>query len=333
MSSSLTTTGSKLDEIAAAVRDANCIALLGHETPDADSLGSTGALWLALRDLGKHARLLVPGGISRKLEYLIGFARLDRLESTEGLASCDLVIVCDTAKEKRINVPGGIDTLSGLKLVNMDHHATNAGFGDIAWIDEHRSSTSEMAYELIRRLGAHITPTIATLLFAGIHSDTQGFSLSNTTQRSFEVAHDLSQAGAHIVEVCEQLERSVSPEEFALLKVVYANTQVSRDGRVSWSTATYDEIAGAGCNADSIDDQVEIPRSIAGVKIAILFTEGEPGVIRMNFRGDTGLSVLGLAQQFGGGGHHAAAGARRRGAIAQVVNEVIPATHAYLESL
>lgn len=326
-------TDAAIDEIVTAINEATIVGLCGHQTPDPDCIGSTGALWLALRDSGRHARLIMPGGIARKVEYLMDLACVDRVVSADSVAECDTIVACDTAKEKRLNVPGGYDGLSGKRIINVDHHATNVGFGDVAWIDEHRSSTCEMVYEVLVAMKAHITPTIATLLFAGIHSDTQGFSLSNTTQRSFEVAHDLAHFGARIVEVCEQLERSVSCEEFALLKTVYANTQRSADGTVAWATATHEEIIGAGCNADSIDDQVEIPRSIEGVKIAILFTEGEPGVIRMNFRGDAGLSVLALAQQFGGGGHHAAAGARRRGNIEQVVAEVIPATETYLKSL
>ncbi len=69
------------------------------------------------------------------------------------------------------------------------------------------------------------------------------------------------------------------------------------------------------------------------MRIAILFTEGVKGKIRMNFRGDSGWSVLELARQFGGGGHDQAAGAILDGTIEDVVRKVIPAARAYIHKL
>lgn len=313
------------------VRAAGRIACFGHETPDADCLGSAGGLALGLCALGKDARLFMPGGVARKLEFLFGACGLLRATDAAGLDGCDLAIVCDTAKEKRVNAPGGYPAIERLPIVNIDHHATNTGFGTIRWIDPERSSSSEMVYELLIALRAPIDDALATLLYAGIFSDTQGFSLSNTTPRSLAVAADLAGRNARVSEVCERLDRSVSVGEFALLRVIYANTRVSPDGRLAWSTATYGEIIGAGCNADTIDDQVEVPRSIEGIRIAILFSEGEPGVVRMNFRGEGGLSILPLAEQFGGGGHYAAAGARRRGELAPIVETVVRAASEFLQ--
>jgi hypothetical protein len=50
---------------------------------------------------------------------------------------------------------------------------------------------------------------------------------------------------------------------------------------VSYSFLTYDDIVQSGCGPQDIDDQVAIPRALAGVQVALLFSEGEPGVIRV----------------------------------------------------
>lgn len=315
-------------------------ALIGHETPDADSVGSTGGLWLALRAMGKEPRLILPGGLSRKVEFLLRFCGLEYQADAATLAGSDVAIVLDTAKEKRVNCPGGYAALAHLPVANVDHHATNTGYGNVRWVDGQRSSTSEMVYEIIRALEAASGPATegkppidvacASLLYAGIHSDTQGFSLANTTPRSLAVAHELAVAGARVAELCEQLDRSLPRSEFTLNQIVYANTRISDDGMLAWSSVSFDEIARSGCSADTIDDQVEIPRSVAGIRMAILFSEGEPGVVRMNFRGEGGTSVLPIAEKFGGGGHHAAAGARRRAGLEIVVAEVIAAARQYL---
>ena len=316
-----------------AIRAADRIALIAHVTPDADCFGAIGSMYLALPELGKYPYAALPEGtVARRLAFLVEMAGVTPATGAE-LAECDLALVMDTAKDRRVNVDGKLEALPGAKVVNIDHHATNTRFGQWDWVEGDASSTCELVYLLIRALGCQITPTIATLIYAGIHSDTQGFSLSNTTTRSLAIAHELARAGADIIHTCERLNRSRSRSEFELLKLVYKNTQVSEDGHLAWSTADHQEIHAAGCHANDIDDQVEIVRSIEGVKVAILFSEGREGNIRMNFRGERGISVLELARQFGGGGHHAAAGAILDGTIEEVTSRVIPAAKEYVKGL
>jgi phosphoesterase RecJ-like protein len=322
-----------LTEICDALRRASRIALIGHVTPDADCLGSIGSLALALPELGKYPFIAMPAGtVSRRLQFLADHGAI-RPASADELRACDLAVVVDTAKDRRVNLDGKLESMPGVPLVNIDHHATNPGYGRWNWIEPHASSSCELVYELLTALGCQITPTIATLLYAGIHSDTQGFSLSNTTPRSLQIGHELMQCGARVHEVCERLHRSHSRGEFELLQIVYRNTRVSDDGRLAWSTVSHEEFLHTGCVASDIDDQVEIPRSIEGVRVVILFSEGNRGKIRMNFRGERGVSVLELAQQFGGGGHHSAAGAILDGTVGDIVARVIPAALAFVAAL
>lgn len=320
-------------EVLDAIRAADKIALIGHVTPDADVFGVIGAMHLALAELGKRTFAALPGGsVARRLAFLPEMAGVTSATNDE-LAACDLALVMDTAKEKRVNIDGKLEAIPNAKIVNIDHHATNTQFGAVNWIEGGASSSCELIYLLIKALGCQVTPTIATLIYAGMHSDTQGFSLSNTTTRSLQIAGELAAAGADIIHTCEKLNRSKSRSEFELLKVIYSNTQVSEDGRFAWSTADCGEIANAGCVPNDIDDQVEVVRSIEGVKVAILFTEGNHGKIRMNFRGERGISVLELAKQFGGGGHKASAGAILDGTIGEVAAKVVPAATEFVKTI
>ena len=320
-------------DICAAIGAATRVALVGHVTPDADCLGALGALWLALPELGKYPFVALPEGtVSRKLSFLVKHAGMTPAGESE-LRACDLAVVLDTAKARRVNLEGKLDALPGIAVLNIDHHATNTRFGQWNWIGADRSSTAEMVYELLLALGCQITPTVATLLYAGVHTDTHGFSLANTTPRSLQVGYELAQAGARVREICERLHRSHSRSEFDLLKVVYGNTRVSEDGRLAWSTASYEELSAAGCAAADIDDQVNVPRAVEGIAVAILFTEGSPGKVRINFRGEGEVSVLELAQKFGGGGHHASAGAMLNGTLAEIVDQVVRAAKAYVAAL
>ncbi|TWT40872.1 Bifunctional oligoribonuclease and PAP phosphatase NrnA [Phycisphaerae bacterium RAS1] len=309
-----------------ALRGASRIAILGHVNPDADCLGSMGAVRLGLTSIGKSCVLsLPPESVARKLTYLTALGAMHGGTLVE-VRACNASLILDTAREKRVNIAGEAAAFAALPpIINVDHHATNTRYGDVNWVDPHRSSTAEMAFELLCALGCAATSDIATLLYAGIHSDTQGFSLASTTPRCLDVAHQLARAGARIAEVGERLHRSQTREEFALHQLIHQNTRISADGRVAWSSASLAEIAATGCDANVIDNQVEIPRSIEGITVAMLFTEGEPGVIRVNFRGEGGTAVLPIAEAFGGGGHVASAGARVRGELGEVIERVVAA--------
>jgi phosphoesterase RecJ-like protein len=320
-------------EVCDAIRAAHQIALVSHVTPDADALASLGAMWLALPELGKRPHLVLPEGtVSRSLQYLVRYAGLRTAHSAD-VQDCDLIAALDTAKERRLNAEEHLVALTRIPILNIDHHATNPRFGRWNWIVPQASSTSELIYAVLRALGCQFTPTLATLLYAGLHTDTQGFSLANTSANALRVAHELAQAGAQIPEVCERLHRSRSRGEFELLSIIYRNTRVSDNGRLAWSTASFDEIATTGCSASDIDDQVEVPRSIEGIAVAILFTEGRRGKVRMNFRGEGGVSVLELAQEFGGGGHVSSAGAILDGTIPEITARVVPAAVEYVAGL
>ncbi|MBN1342895.1 MAG: bifunctional oligoribonuclease/PAP phosphatase NrnA [Phycisphaerae bacterium] len=322
---------STLEEVAERIAGSGRSLVVGHVRSDADCVGSMAGLALALRGEGKEPtvavqRTLVP----QRMLQLFDWAGVTPTE-TPDLEDVDLVIALDTAAADRLNIACGSQGLAGRPMVCVDHHATNTRFGDWNFIRSTASSTSELVFELLTELRWEVTPAIATQLYAGIHGDTGGFSLPNTTDRSLEVASRLSRAGARIPEVCQHLCRSMTRNEFELLALVYANTRSSEDGSVTWSTLTHQEIVSSGCSHSDIDDQVVVPRSLEGTRIAILFSEGLPGSVRLNVRSEGDIDVLPLIREFGGGGHRNAAGTSiKNQPIDEVVQRVIRRTVEYL---
>jgi phosphoesterase RecJ-like protein len=172
---------------------------------------------------------------------------------------------------------------------------------------------------------------VASLLYCGIHGDTAGFSLPNTSADCLSLAARLVQAGADVTHIGEQLCRSQARPDFELLRRVYDHTTVVADGHIAYSYLSHGDIVESQCSAEDIDDQVSIPRALAGVRIAILFSEGEPGVVRVNLRGEGRTSVIEIAQAFGGGGHTQSAGIRvRNKPLQQVIQDVIAVASRHL---
>ncbi len=297
-----------MQDVLIPLADCQSPLLVGHVRADVDSVGALAAMELSMRQIGKRPvvainRLLVP----QRLQRLYAWAGVTPVEQPD-VESADLVVVMDTAATNRVNIHCGFEGLAAQPILNIDHHVTNERFGRWNYVLPDASSTCEVIYGVLRGLDWPIDEMAATMLYAGIHGDTGGFSLPNTTLSSLEVASKLAGSGARVSVVCQYLLRSQTPGEFNLLRLIYDNTRVSSDGRVAWSTADHDEIAASGCDHTVIDDQVAVPRCLEGVDIAMLFTEGLPGRVRINFRGEGEVDVLTLAKEFGGGGHHNSAG-------------------------
>lgn len=323
------------DDILTTLKRAERFLVFGHVTPDADCLGSMLSMTSALRNASKNAvAVLPPSTVTPRLGFLTQPMQEMIVPHPNG-NSHDAVVIVDTAKLSRVNVEGDpadfVD--NGRAVVNIDHHVTNTQFGSTNWIESDASSACEMVYWLYRRAEWKVTPQIATLLYAGIHTDTAGFSLPTTTPSCLAAAAELVAAGADVAGFGEAMYRSMRSGEFDLLRVFYDNTDLACDGRVAYSYATYDEIHGAGCTAADIDDQVGIPRMLAGIRIAMLFTEGDQGKVRINFRGEQGTNVLELAKSFGGGGHTTSAGTIMKGNMQEVIDTVLARTSEYLSGL
>ena len=77
---------------------------------------------------------------------------------------------------------------------------------------------------------------------------------------------------------------------------------------------------------------MEFPRSIAGVRLALLFRQIANGRVKVSFRSMGGVDVADLAHPFGGGGHQKAAGASFEGSIADVQERVLAAAREYLRA-
>lgn len=300
--------------------------VVSHVVPDADALGSMLATALALSANGCTPRISLPAGsVSQRLGFLVESAKTV-VATPDDFSSADGFIVLDTAKKPRCNVGPELrqtDWSNGRPVVNIDHHATNTSFGDVNWIVGEAGSTCELVYTWMKATGVKVDAVTATLLLSGIHTDTLGFSLPSTSVWSIAAAAELMQLGADVGDLGERLYRSQTRSEFDLLRVFYTNTRVNSGGRLAYSFASYDEIHNAGCAAADIDDQINVPRSLEGAELAMLFTEGHKGKIRINFRGAGAVTVVDLAGQFGGGGHTQAAGAIVDGDLQTVIKTVV----------
>ena len=86
----------------------------------------------------------------------------------------------------------------------------------------------------------------------------------------------------------------------------------SDDGQIAWLCVPSGLVSREFLSAE---DLVGYPRSVRGVRVAVLFSEEAPGKIKASLRGKGDVPVNAIAQRFGGGGHENAAGCTPRTSI------------------
>jgi len=322
-----------MQDILEQIRKSQKIVVLGHVNPDVDCITSSLVLSSALSQQAKHCRLLLDAAaVPRRLAFMLDYLRPQFAQPAD-LQTSELIVVGDTAHKPRICLQEGFDLPADQPICNIDHHLGNEGFGDFNWVDPAAGSTTQMILMLLDGLACKISPQMATLLYAGLHADTCGLAIDTVTGQSLKAAAQMADLGAQIGWICRMLYRNCSPQEVKLLKIVFANTRVAPTGQVAWSSISKRELHSSGSKPSDIDEQVSVPRSISGVKIALLFCELESGKIRVNLRSEDRINILPLAQRFGGGGHAQAAGVMTGGKLDQVVQTVVAAAQEHIKNL
>jgi len=105
---------------------------------------------------------------------------------------------------------------------------------------------------------------------------------------------------------------------------------VEPDVGLAWVTVPPGAIERLGVSSDDLDGVVEFPRSIEGVRMALLFREVSQGRVKVSLRSVGSVDVASFARRYGGGGHTKAAGLALPGNLSEVQETVLAAARAYL---
>lgn len=296
-----------------------------HERLDGDAVGSELALALLLRSLGKEVTIYNQDPTPENYLFLPGSDRIVRqLPAPE---TFEVAFILDCSELQRIGREAArVGTIP--TLVNIDHHVSNKPFCDIRLTDSQASSTGELIFRLLRSMNFAITPEIATCLYTAILTDTGGFRYSNTRPGSLQAAAELVAAGADPQRISENAFESDSPARLRLLAAVLPTLLFEEDGRVGSLAVTQKALADAGALPDHSEGFVDLPRSVRGVEIAILFHELPDGSFKLSLRSKGKVNVERVARVFGGGGHVNASGCRISGELLEIRRRVIEAIRA-----
>ena len=311
----------KFEQIGRALREHQRFAVFSHVRPDGDALGSQLALGLSLKKLGKDVRIWNEDGMLEKYSFLPQSNLLTK--PPDEPEDVDVIVALDTAIQNRLG-----NTLASVRssklCINIDHHPSNPGYGDIAYIDPKSPATGQILFELMTNQKLPFDPAIAENLYVAISTDTGSFQYPNTTARTFEIAAELVRAGVDVGRVSQLTYENYPRRRAELLRDLLGTMRFEANDRVASFSLSLATAKKLGVLPEDNEGLIDHLRAIHGIIVAVFFEELADGKVRVSMRSkNEKVNVCAICEKFGGGGHILAAGARVKGTLAEVEKKIL----------
>ena len=310
----------QFEAAASRVRAAEKISVVAHIKPDADAIGSACALAFGLEKLGKNVQVYIgqPLPHSANMRTIPG---VGRIHYGAPLPDDGLVVTVDCASADRTGslMPAILEDPS--RVIVIDHHNTNPGFGGMNLIVE-SESTTVMVRELLGCLGVELDPDIAYCLYAGLVTDTGSFRWG--TPRMHVFAAELMEYGLNTRQIALDLMDTMGPVDLQLMGEVLAKTQIVPTKGLSVAVLTIPVGIHSRMSQTAVESIIDYSRSLEGTDVGVVLKEQAPKYWAMSLRSVV-VDVSAVAQQLGGGGHWAAAGYSASGSRNEVIRKLLDA--------
>jgi phosphoesterase RecJ-like protein len=298
--------------------------LTTHVNPDGDGLGSELGLYRFLTARGKKATVLNASPTPNAYKFLDPEGFIQPYGRGDPLPEdVDLLVALDFGKWERLGPMSEVACNSGLPVLCIDHHPSEGEFGEPQVINDRACATGEIVYDLLKSYGDPLSPPAAEALYTAMMTDTGSFRFSNTNVRTHLIIADLMKVGVNPAMVYSHIYESNHPARLRLLGLTLSELQVSTDGRIGWIAVTQEMLRKAEARPEDTEDFVDLPRTLGGVQVSILFIELATGIIRISLRSKGIVRVNEVAMSLGGGGHPFAAGIRVKGPLEDAVPLVL----------
>ncbi len=301
--------------MAEAAKRGQQILVLCHHNADPDAVASAIVLAEVLNRSGARAQAGVSEDINLISQNVLRV--FEREIVINPPLDADLVVLVDTSSLEHLGKLGEQLKQKAPKLVVIDHHRPVEAMKQLVsfyFVQEGFASESELILQLVRELGAELTPGGASLLLAGIISDTAHFRFAK--DQTFEAVNFLIKTGADYGRVLEALRLPEDPSRrVAMLKAA----QRVELRRVHGRLVVLSELGSFEGDAASMLVRI-------GADVAVVGSE-EKDMVRLCGRARqeilkmTGLHLGELMEELGkqfggtGGGHAGAASMSGKGKL------------------
>jgi phosphoesterase RecJ-like protein len=320
-------------ELASGFQPGRRICLTTHVNPDGDGLGSEVGLVHLLRARGLTATIANPTPTPDRFDFL--FRDLPGVDhssdAVKELRRADVIVVLDISDLGRLGMLAETVRDRGVPVACIDHHVSPGTLPNgPRYVDPSAAATGELVAEIALANGWPLAPESARALYVAILTDTGGFRFSNTHPRTLRIAAELLDVGIDPEAIYLDVYAGAPEGRVRLLAEVLQTLVVEPDVGLAWVTVPPSALERHKVSSDDLDGVVEHARSIAGIRLAVLFREIAQGRIKVSLRSVGDVDVARFAKAYGGGGHTKAAGLSLEGQMGPVQTELLAAARRYL---
>lgn len=305
------------------------IVIVTHVSPDGDAIGSSLGLWHFLESQEKNVNVIVPNAFPDFLRWMPGAKDIIRYDKYKEfadklIAEADVICCLDFNALSRIDAMADAVAASKGRKMMVDHHLYPGDFCRIVISHPEISSTSELVFRLICRLGyfEDITKEGAECIYTGMMTDTGGFTYNSNNREIYFIISELLSKGIDKDKIYRNVYNTYSEGRLRLMGyVLYDKMQVFPEFNSALIWLTKEEQGKFQYVKGDTEGFVNIPLSIKNVRFSVFLREDtEKNMIKVSLRSVGTFPCNKVAADFfNGGGHLNASGGEFYGTMEEAI--------------
>ncbi len=294
------------------------IVIVSHVSPDGDAIGSSLGLYHFLQTQEKTVNVIVPNQFPDFLKWMPGAKDViiyDRYKDFADrlIREADVICCLDFNELKRIDtMEEAVKNAHGRKMM-IDHHLNPGDFAGITISHPEISSTSELVFRLICRLGNFddISREGAECIYTGMMTDTGGFTYNSNDREIYYIISELLSKGIDKDQIYRNVFNTHSEGRLRLMGyVLYEKMEIYSNFNSALIWLTKEDQRKFQYKKGDTEGFVNLPLTIQGIRFSCFLREDtEKNMIKVSLRsvGDFPCNKV-ASDFFGGGGHLNASG-------------------------
>ncbi len=318
----------KIDHFTKWFNRADKIVIVGHVSPDGDAMGSSLGLSHFFQSQDKTVNVIMPNAFPDFLRWMPGSKDVllyDRYKefADKLINEADIICCLDFNALKRIDAMAEAVEKSPARKILIDHHLYPEDFCKITISHPEISSTSELVFRLICRMGyfSDISYECAQCIYTGMMTDTGGFTFNSNNQEIYFIISELLSKGIDKDDIYRRVFNTYSESRLRLMGHILTTMKVYNDYNAALLTLTNKEQSQFAYIKGDSEGFVNIPLTIKNVCFsAFLREDTEKKMIKISLRSVGKFPCNKLATEFfNGGGHLNASGGEFFGTMEEAV--------------
>ncbi|GHV51724.1 exopolyphosphatase [Bacteroidia bacterium] len=311
------------------IEKGDSFAIVVHSAPDGDAIGSALGLFHFLNELGKDkVNVIAPNDYPAYYKWLAGAKDIVTHDKYPDFAEqlireADVIFCLDFNEPKRVGKLASTLVAAEGRKVMIDHHLNPEGFCRVTMSYPELSSTSEMIFRFICRMGMfdRINKQVGEAIYTGMMTDTGAFTFNSNHPEIYTIIGELIKKGIDKDLIYRNVYQVYSDYRLRMMGyALFERMKMYPKFRAALITLTQFDLKRFKYTTGDTEGFVNLPLSIKGIEFSAFIRE-DLDKIKVSLRsvGDFPCNEF-AAAYFGGGGHKNASGGEFEGSMQEAMD-------------